>query len=284
MPPRENPTARQMRLGAELRKMRDRAGRTAREAARLLSTDQAKMSHIESGRIGVSEERIRRLAVFYACDDGHLVDALCAIARESRGQGWWDEYRGVLSPGFLDIAELEHHAAYLRSVQVVNVPGLLQSEDYIRAIHGSYRPVLPDEVVDTRVEFRLGRQRILDRAEPPPFCAIVHEAALRMRFGGRKVAKAQLEHLLAMSERPSVTVRVIPFSCEDFIEATNAPMYAGGIVPQLDTVQLDSPAGSFFVGAEAQLHRYGQLLDVAEGASLSEAESRKLIQQIVRDI
>ncbi|WP_200304085.1 helix-turn-helix domain-containing protein [Streptomyces adelaidensis] len=284
MPLRDNPTARQVRLGAELRKLRERAGKTARETAGLLSTDQAKMSHIESGRIGVSEERIRRLAVFYACDDGPLVDALCAIARESRGQGWWDEYRGVLGPDFLDIAELEHHAAYLRSVQVVNVPGILQTEDYIRAIHGSYRPVLPVDVVDRRVEFRLRRQSLLEQAEPPSLRAIVHEAALRMRFGGREVAKGQLEHLLETSARPSVTVRVIPFSCEDYIEATNAPMYAGGVVPQLDTVHLDSPAGSYVVGAEAELNRYRQLLDVAEGASLSEAESRKLIQRIVREI
>ena len=110
MPPRENPTARQVRLGVELRKLRERAGRTAREAAAMLGTDQGKISHIESGRIGVSEERIRRLAAFYECTDEALLSALCAMARERRGQFWWDEYRGKLAPRYLDIAELEHHA------------------------------------------------------------------------------------------------------------------------------------------------------------------------------
>lgn len=284
MPPRENPTARQARLGAELRKLRERAGKTAREAAGLLSTDQAKMSHIESGRIGVSEERIRRLAVLYSCDDGKLIDALCAIARESRGQGWWDAYRGVLTPGFLDVAEMEHHAVYLRSVNVVNVPGILQTEDYMRAIHHSYRPVLPAEDVEARVEFRLKRRSVFERDTPPAFQAIVHEAALRMRFGGRKVAKRQLDYLLEASERPAVSLRVLPFTCEEYIEATNAPLYAGGVVRQLDTVQLDSPMGNFFVGAEAQLDRYRQLLDLAERSSLSESESRQLMHHIALDL
>ncbi|GDY75903.1 transcriptional regulator [Streptomyces avermitilis] len=227
MPPRDIPTARQARLGAELRKLRELAGKTAREAAGLLSTDQAKISHIEAGRIGISEERIRRLAVFYACDDRDLIEALCAIARESRGQGWWDEYRGVLAPGFLDIGELENHATYLRTVAVMTVPGILQTEDYIRAIHRSATPPLPAEEVDARVEFRLKRRSIFDRDTPPPFRVIVHEAALRMRFGGRKVAKGQLEYLLEASEWPTVTVRVIPFTCEDFVEATYPLLYAG---------------------------------------------------------
>ncbi|MGO4428763.1 helix-turn-helix domain-containing protein, partial [Streptomyces sp. MCAF7] len=119
MPPRDTPTVRQVRLGSELRRMRERAGRTAREAAALLGVDQARVSNIEAGRIGISDERIRRLATFYACADAVLVDALCAIANERRGQFWWDEYRGILAPGFLDVAEMEHHAAYLRSMQAM---------------------------------------------------------------------------------------------------------------------------------------------------------------------
>ncbi|MFI5798341.1 helix-turn-helix domain-containing protein [Streptomyces sp. NPDC051677] len=284
MPPRDIPTARQARLGAELRKLRELAGKTAREAAGLLSTDQAKISHMESGRIGVSETRIRRLAVFYACDDQDLIEALCAIARESRGDGWWDAYRGMLPPGFLNMAELEHHARCMRSVHLVNVPGILQTENYIRAIHQSYTPTLPDGELDTRVEFRLRRRAILERESPAPFQAVVHEAALRMRFGGREVTKGQLEYLLEASERPVVSLRVLPFTCEEFIEATNQPLYAGGVVPQLDTVQLDSPTGGVFLGAAAEVKRYRQLLDNAERLSLGESESRQFIHDIAREL
>ncbi|MFG2785829.1 helix-turn-helix domain-containing protein [Streptomyces prunicolor] len=284
MPLRDNPTARQVRLGAELRKLRESAGRTAREAAGLLSNDQAKISHIEAGRIGVSVERIRRLAVFYACDDSDLIEALCVIARESRGQGWWDAYRGVLAPGFLNIAELEHHATYLRSVEVMSVPGILQTEDYIRAIHRSAAPTLPEEEVDVRVEFRMKRRAIFERETPSPFRVIVHEAALRMRFGGREVARGQLEFLLEASQWPMVSLRVLPFTCEDFVEATYPLLYAAGAVPQLDTVQMDSPVGGNLITAAAQLKRFARMIDIAERSSLSESDSRQLIRRIEREL
>ncbi|MFF3503613.1 helix-turn-helix domain-containing protein [Streptomyces sp. NPDC003247] len=284
MPLRDNPSARQMRLGAELRKLREYAGRTAREAAGLLSTDQAKISHIEAGRLGISEERIRRLAVFYSCDDVKLVDALCAIARESRGQGWWEAYRGILAPGFLDMAELEQHATHLRALQPMTIPGVLQTEDYARAIYGGHIPGLPADEVDVRVEFRLKRRQILERTAPPPFTVVVHEAALRMRIGGRKVARAQLGHLLEASERPAVTLRVIPFAGEEFVEATQPVYYAGGVVPQLDTVQVDSAVGGVFLGVGTQLKKYGTLLDLAERAALDAECSRQFVHDIARDL
>ncbi|KOG88592.1 DUF5753 domain-containing protein [Streptomyces varsoviensis] len=284
MPARDNPTARQARLGAELRKLRERAGRAAREAAGLLSTDQAKISHTESGRIGVSEERIRRLATFYSCDDTELIDALCAIAREHRGQFWWDEYRGLLAPGFLDIAELEHHATFMRSMQSVTMPGIFQTEEYARAIYAGHVPTLPSDEADVRVEHRMRRRSIFERQDPPRFEAVIHEAALRMRFGGRKVARAQLEYLMEVSEWPSVTVRVIPFTCESFIEATQPVLYAGGVVPQLDTVQIDSASGGRFLDADAELKKYRALLDTAEAAALDATESRQLIHHIAREL
>ncbi|MFD8996206.1 helix-turn-helix domain-containing protein [Streptomyces abikoensis] len=284
MPPRENPTARQVRLGTELRKLRERAGKTAREAAVLISTDQAKISHIEAGRIGVSEERVRRLAMYYSCDDEPLIEALCAITREHRGKHWWDEYRGVLSPGFLDISELEHHATALLSMQTITIPGLLQTEAYARALFGSALPKLPAEQLEARVEHRLARQRVLDREAPPRVDAIIHEAALRMRFGGRLTARAQLESLLAAAERSCVTVRVIPFTSEDFIEATQQVLYAAGCVPQLDTVQIDTVIGGHLLDAEADLKRFRSLLAVAEQAALAPDESRKFVHHILQEL
>ena len=161
MPPRSNPTARQARLGAELRKLREAAGMAAREAGAFLGGNQAQISHIEAGRWGVSAERVKKLATLYAASDDKLVQALCAMAEE-RGKGWWEEYRGVLAPGFLNLAELEHHASYLRSVQTVNLPGILQTEEYVRAIHNSYTPRLPSDEVDARVEFRLRRRAVFE--------------------------------------------------------------------------------------------------------------------------
>ncbi|MFE2599814.1 helix-turn-helix domain-containing protein [Streptomyces sp. NPDC059396] len=284
MPPRDNPTARQARLGGELRKLRDRAGKTAREAAGLLSTDQAKISHIEAGRIGISEERIRKLAVFYACDDAELIEALCAIAREHRGQYWWDEYRGILSPNFLDIAELEHHAQYLRYLQPVTIPGVLQTEDYAQALFNSVLPKLPADEVQARVDHRMRRKGIFDRENPPEIEAVVHEAALRMRVGGRKAARKQLEYLIEVSERPETMLRIIPFANEDFFDLTRTVLYAGSVLPQLDTVHIDNLSGGLFLDAAAELEKNRTLLDLAEQASLEPDESRSFIHHIARDL
>src|SRR4051812_34233353 len=113
MAPRHAPTIRQRRFGAEIRRLRDAAGLSAPVAAERLGVDRTMNSNIESGRFGISEERLRRLASIYECDDGELLDALAAMTG-GRTRGWWDEYRGKIPPDFLDVAEIEHHATSLR--------------------------------------------------------------------------------------------------------------------------------------------------------------------------
>lgn len=284
MPSRDRPTVRQARLGAELRKLREAAGKTAREAGESVGTDQAKISMIEAGRRGISEERVRRLAAFYSCEDSALIDALCVITRERRGQGWWESYSDVLPPGFLDIAELEHHATYIRCLQPVTLPGVFQTEDYARAMFGSVIPELPADELEARVEHRLKRQAVFERAKPPEFEAIIHEAALRMRIGGRKVARVQLERLLEVSEWPFVTLRVIPFAHDEFVDATQTALYAGGTVPQLDTVHLDMPWGGRYLGSSTDLDRCQVLLAFARRTSLGPSESRKFIHNIAQEL
>lgn len=275
---------RQMRLGDELKKLRNSANRAAREAAGLLATDQAKISHIEAGKIGISEERVRKLAVFYECNDTALIEAMCSITHEQRGQFWWDDYRGVLPPGFLDIAELEHHAARLRYLQPVTFPGVLQTEDHARALFGRSLPPLPANEVEARVDHRMKRKEIFDRENPPDLTATVHEAALRMRVGGRQVARRQLEHLIEMSEQAGITLRVIPFTNEDFIDLTHTVLYASGLVPQFDTVHIDNLYGGRFLGGATELENNRTLLDFAEQASLGPVESRSFIHHIAREL
>lgn len=283
MPPRSSPTVRQQRLGAELRKLREASGMPAREAGALLGGNQAQISHLESGRWGISAERVRRLASFYSAGDSALIDALCDMAEE-RHKGWWEEYRGVLPQGFLDVAELEHHARRILSLQSLTVPGIFQTVDYARTIFGGALPPLPQTELDARVEQRVRRRILFDRASPPPFEGVINEAALRMRYGGRAVARGQLEFLLEVAEWPSVTLQVLPFSTEEFIGSAQSVLYAEGPVPQLDTVQLDSAYGPGFLDAEAQLSKYRAVFEAARRASLSPAASRELIHSIAKEM
>jgi len=279
MPARSIVTKRQERLGSELRKLRERAGLTARDAARAAGIAESKISMMEAGRVGVSADRVRYLASQYACDDDALVEALVAMAAE-RGRGWWEEFRGTVPSGYLNVAELEHHAAQLSTFQNAHIPGLLQTEEHIRGIFDS--PVAPTgEQREARVRFRLRRQEILGKGG---YEAVIHEAALRTRAADSKVARNQLLHILEHSERPQVTVRVVPFDVNGFA-GINAPLvYASGPVPQLDTVLVDTAHGGAYLDGEAQLNRYRGTLRTIEGAALGAVESRDFIHRLLQQM
>ncbi|MGX4692423.1 helix-turn-helix domain-containing protein [Streptomyces sp. JNUCC 63] len=283
MAPRNHPTARQRRLGTELRRLRESAGLKARDVAAFLNSTSAQVSQMEAGIAGVSEERIRRLAAHYACADEALIDALVAMGGE-RTRGWWDEYRAVLPPVFLDVAEAEHHATSLREVVTSHVPGLLQTADYARAVFGYMVPELPDSELDPRVEHRMRRRAVLDHERPTPYETIVHEAALRILVSDRRIARAQLLRILQEIERGHVTVRVIPFSREGFAGAGIEMMYVGGPLSRLDTVLRDAPHGTAFIDAESQLARFRTLLNKVGKAALDPVASRDFIHHMTKEL
>ncbi|MFF9506385.1 helix-turn-helix domain-containing protein [Streptomyces sp. NPDC014724] len=279
MPSSSTPTERQKRLGAELRKMRVAAEATTVYAAGLLGIDRTKISNMEVGVRPITPSRVRTLACNYACADPQYVDALAEMA-EQRERGWWEQYRGALPPGLLDIAELEWHATRIRTAQTVHLPGLLHTDEYARAVFGAVLPELSRLEIELRVAHRMERQQVLDRESPIGYVGYVHEAALRMQFGGPDVTRAQLLHLCEMSEREHIEVRVVPVDRGAFPGAGHALLYAHGVVPQLDTVQLDSAHGPEFMHADAQLTKYRAHLDWMEDASLSTAASRDFIHAI----
>ncbi|MFG2678428.1 helix-turn-helix domain-containing protein [Streptomyces sp. NPDC048392] len=279
---RRQPTARQMRLAIELRRLRDAAGLATREAAALLGVSSAQISQIEMGLAGVSEKRLRRLAGHYACTDQALVDALVAMATD-RTRGWWEEYRGLLPTAFLDLAELEHHATSLKEVQFLYIPGPLQTEDYARAIYADRIPELSSEDLELRVRHRMQRKVFLDGAEPTPYEAVIHEAALRIRVGDSTTLRAQLADLLERSEGERISVRVIPFDLEGFGGSWAPMMLAGGAVPRLDTAVDDAPHTAALIDSEAQLRVLRTLLRKLEAASLDPARSRDFIHRLAKE-
>lgn len=275
---RREPTARQVRLGVELRRLREAAGLTAREAAALLGTGRVQMSHIESGLAGVSEERLRRLASHYACTDEKFINALVAMATD-RTRGWWEEYRGLLPTSFLDLSELDHHASFRREVAILFVPGLLQTEHYARAIFSSRVPELTPDELELRVRHRMARQKIAI-----PYEVVIHEAALRIRVGDRATSRVQLTRLVQLSEMGHITLRVIPFDLDGFSRASNTMTYLGGPLPKLDTVVRDAPYGSIFIDSEAQLNAYRSRFRKVEAVSLEPERSRDFIHRLTKEL
>jgi transcriptional regulator with XRE-family HTH domain len=280
---RREPTARQMRLALELRRLREAVGLAAREAAELLGVSPAQISQIEAALAGVSEKRLRRLVANYACADAEFIDALVVMATD-RTRGWWEEYRGVLPAAYLDLAELDHHATFRHDVAVMHVPGLFQTEEYARALFAYMNPEFPEDEVGLRVDHRMKRKVVIEGPEPMPYEAVIHEAALRIRVGGRAAMRAQLTRILEMSEVEHVAVRVVPFALDDFAGAGSAMVHLGGTVPRLDTVVRDAPHGTAFVDAQAQLDYFRKLFRRVKADSLSPERSRDFIHEVVKEL
>jgi transcriptional regulator with XRE-family HTH domain len=275
---RREATARQVRLGSELRRLREAAGLTAVEAAALLGANRVQMSHIESGLAGVSEERLRRLASHYACLDTEFIEALVAMATD-RTRGWWEEYRWKLPKSFLDLAELDHHGSFRHEVAILYVPGLMQTEDYARAVFSARLPELTSDELELRVHHRMRRQQVA-----LPYKLVIHESALRMRVRDRSASRAQLARLLERSEADHITLRVIPFDLDDFATASSTMTYVGGPVPELDTVVRDAPHGSVFIDSQAQLNVYRTRFRRVEAVSLDPERSRDFIHNLAKEL
>ncbi|WP_033328314.1 helix-turn-helix domain-containing protein [Streptomyces yerevanensis] len=284
MPPSTTPSLRQQRLGAELRKLREHSGLTSTAAAQLLGLKQAQISSIESGRYAVGADRVRTFARAYSCADSALVEALAEMTG-GRTRGWWDEYREYLPAGLADLAELEHHATGLRVALSLHIPALLQTTDHARAMLQQAVPPFQPYELEHRLSYRIKRQAVLHRTSSLPYTALLHEAALRMQYGGPDIARVQLARLLELSEQDNITVKVIPFTSAGFPGNGQSFDYAVGPVPQLDTVQLDTHHGGCeFLDAEAQLAKYRTVLDRMESCALDPDESRKFIEHIMQSL
>ncbi|MEU1805477.1 helix-turn-helix transcriptional regulator [Streptomyces sp. NPDC019937] len=277
------PTVRQRRLGAELRRLRESAELSATQAGELFGATQSRISNIEAGGYAVSADRVRALTHLYGCTDDELIEALTGMTG-GRTRGWWEEYREILPAGMLDLAELEHHATYMRNVSVFHMPGVLQTTEHARALISDALPALALHEVEHRVSFRIKRQAVLYGDQPTPLTAVVHEAALRMGFGGPAVAQAQLDYLIKMSERDNITLKVIPFGTGIFPISGQGIIYFGGDVSGLDTVQLDADHGSEFLDTRPQLAHYRAIVDRMEACALAPAESRDAIRRIAQNL
>ncbi|MFD6337503.1 MULTISPECIES: helix-turn-helix transcriptional regulator [unclassified Streptomyces] len=278
----KRPTSRQVRLGSELRKLREAVPMSGAKAASFLGGERSLISHVEAGRWGIKPERVQFLASHYGATDKDLVDALVAMARE-RGDGWWERFHGLLPPILLELSEIEHHATFLRTAQALIVPGIFQTEEYAHAVFSTANPGASADELSARIQHRQARREIFDRERPTPYEAIVHEAALRINYGSRRISRDQLTFLLEASDWPGVSIRVIPFTAESFIGFVPQMFYAGGSVPQLDTVIIESVLGLAFMSEEDQLRKYRSLFDAFTDLSLDIDESKTMINRILKE-
>jgi transcriptional regulator with XRE-family HTH domain len=237
----DDSAAMRRRLRVELKRLRGEKKLTQREVAQALDWSPSKVIRIESGQVGISVTDLRALAALYGLQGGPEVDELARMARGSKRQPFAD-YRDVLAPETIRFFGYEASASLIRHVQPLVVPGLLQTEDYTRALLHAYGTDAKsiDRVIDSRRE----RQELLDREEPPKIFTILDEAVLRRRVGGTSVMNRQLQHLLTLAERKTVTIQIVPFLAGAY-EAIQGPFVhlEFPVASDPDVIFLDSVQG-----------------------------------------
>ncbi|WP_195911074.1 helix-turn-helix domain-containing protein [Streptomyces kaniharaensis] len=229
---------RQRRFGEELRRLRDAAGVSAPEMGAMMGMKGPAVSHTEAGRLSINLDRLHIWLEACRVTDPDYRAALIAMS-ESTGKGWWTSYRGLVRPTAIDLAEAEASATALDNYETFLIPGLLQTKAYSEVIL---------EYAEKKVEFRRKRQQVLDLENGPPLRVVIHEAALRTNYGGPRVMRNQLNHLVEVGHLPHVTLQVLPFDCTVYADTDTPFMLVAGQHPRLDTVLLEHPHGSFFMG------------------------------------
>ncbi|WP_228992329.1 helix-turn-helix transcriptional regulator [Streptomyces sp. DH8] len=279
------PAVRRRKLGEELRSLRHAAGLTSREAARLLGWHQSKVSRIETGASGVTPFDVARLLDAYAVRDTRLRSLLEVLAGSAGGggSGWWHAYRGLIPPQYRDFISLESQASTVRTLETSVVPGLLQTAGYARAVTRASVGGLPEEHLDSLVEVRLTRQRVLRTNPPLRFTAVLDEAVLHREVGGPEVMREQVRHLARMSQLPHVRLQLLPFSVGGYIGLTGPfVIFSFPNISDLDVVVLDHLTSSLYLERKEDLDAYSSAFRTLQAHALSPERSLELITGIGR--
>jgi transcriptional regulator with XRE-family HTH domain len=268
-------------VGAALRRYRENLGHSLEDAALILQCDRSKISRIETGHRGIRTKELRELLTEYGVTEQGQ-DALLAIARGIREHGWWEEYADVLPDAHRDYLIIETAASEIITYQPQQVPALLQTEDYARAITEA-SPDIPAERKDKIVESVLARQQVILAERQPTVHAVIGEGALRQMVGGSHVMRSQLARLAhAATDDPQVTIRVLPFTA-----GANAALGIGSPTllrffgaPGIGVVHLAGLVGGVCLEDPAAIAAYLGALTHVQASALTPAESAQLIRNL----
>jgi transcriptional regulator with XRE-family HTH domain len=281
----QSPTVRRRRLGMELRRLREASGLMIEDVAKHLECSMSRVSRIETGKSVARIRDVRDMLDLYEVGDEGQREQLLTLAKDAQQRGWWTEYESVLSAGLDTYVGLEASAASIRSFQTHLVPGLLQTEEYSRALIKVGRPTESPANIDRMISLRRRRQTMLAEAGTLEMWAVLDEAVLRRPIGGHAVMRAQLARLLEVDELPSVTIQVLPFIRGAHPGLGGAFTIIGFPDPtDLDVVYVDSPAGNIFLEKDRDVRRHTTWFDHLRAAALPPDESADFIAAVADEL
>ena len=278
------PTVRLRRLAAELRRLRSDAGYSREQVEAHTGVNEGTLYRIETARARPQRRTLLALLDLYHVDQP-LRDDLLDIARTADGQGWSRPYHWQLPGEYAAYISFEAEARVVHNYESLFIPGLLQTQDYGRAMVRGVLPNATDDEIDERVEARSERQKLLDGDNPLELWAVIDEAAIRRVVGGKSVMATQLDHVVQLMQRPNITVQVITFG------SGAHPGMPGAFVHMEfrdeldpDLVYVDTLAGDIFLETDEDIRRYRSMFDHLRAGALSPNESARLIATISADL
>jgi transcriptional regulator with XRE-family HTH domain len=276
------PTVLRILLGTQLRRLRESRGISAQTAAKAIRASESKISRIELGRNAVREVDIADLLNLYGITDTAERDQLLTLAGQANEQGWWHRYQDVLPAWFQSYIGLEESAESIRSFDAQFVPGLLQTEDYATAVLqlGAYTRT----EAHRRVYLRQERQRRFATGGLRLW-AIIDEVALRRPVGSASVRRGQLEHLLEISDGPSLTIQVCPFLTGASYAAPGSfsiLKFATDDVP--DIVYVEQLTSALYLDKRVDVDRYAQAMDQIAESSTTADQTTDIIRAMIEDL
>jgi transcriptional regulator with XRE-family HTH domain len=278
------PTARRVLVGAQLRRLRTEKGISREQAGEAIRASAWKIHRLENGQVGFKERDIVDLLILYGVTDPDAIEALLAVAREAETPSWWYAYRDVLPQWFWSYVDLESAATLIRSYEGHLVPGLLQTEQYMRAMMQGWDLNDSPAEREGRIALRLTRQQLLTKEDGPRLWAVVDEAALRRPIGGRKVMRAQLERLVEATKLPNVTLQVLPLEVgahPGLVGAFSILRFPSQDLP--DVVYLEHQTNALYLDQRDDVDQYLYVMERIYARAAPPDKTAEILNRIVEE-
>jgi len=283
--PRGGPTVLRMLLGIQLRRLREAKGLTPEQAGYEIRASRSKISRVEHGRVGFKERDVEDLLSLYGVGDEQERQRMLALARQANNQGWWAKYDDIMPDWFESYVGLEQATSLIRTYELQFVPGLFQTDGYARAVTMLGHRAASAGEIERRVGLRMQRQDLLTADDSPRIWAVIDESALRRPVGGRDVMRAQLRHLVAVTEYPRVTLQVMPFSRGGHPAAGGSFTILRFAEPDLpDIVYIEQLTSALYLDRRDEVDNYMEVMNRLSAEAETPADSASLLQKIIKSL
>ncbi|MFJ8647604.1 helix-turn-helix domain-containing protein [Streptomyces sp. NPDC093546] len=280
--PRSAPTVGQVVLGKRLQELRERAGLKREEAAKVLRVAPATIRRMETAEVSLKIPYVQLLLREYGVPQDEA-DGFVRLAEEANRPGWWQRFHDVLPSWFSMYVSLEGAASLIRAYEPQFIPGLLQTEDYARAIlrGGAVGQVRPDDI-ERHVALRMARQSLLTRQDAPKFWVIMDETVLRRPVGGSPaLMRAQIDRLLEATALPNVTLQIAEFATGHHPGTYGPFVLFRFAMPELpDMVYSEYLTGAVYLDARTEVASHLEVMD----RMAAQAATAQRTKEILRDL